>query len=63
MVIKHTEGSNYAITRKLCHETACMSLERRERANKGKATLNQKAFHGHKQGYYSATDERFQSLY
>jgi hypothetical protein len=33
-----------------------MSLERRQMTNKKKATLNQKAFHGHKQGNFSATD-------
>ena len=26
-VIKHADDSNCAITRKFCHETACMSLE------------------------------------
>lgn len=40
-----------------------MSLERRERTTNKIATLNQKAFHGNKEGNFSATGEKFQSLY
>lgn len=55
-VIQHAEASNPHNKEILYHETACMSLERRERSHKKEATLNRKAFHGHKQGNFNATD-------